>query len=84
MEIDPPYTEIVIVGTKEHGVATIHDRWWMTNNSGISMGTSFNSLGRLKSSELRIMSAVEAGQREKEVDKFLYRNAREHNAERLL
>jgi hypothetical protein len=80
---DPPNTEIVIVGTQGNGASPIHDRWWITNNGGLIMGTSYNALGITKSSELRITSPFEAEQREREVDKFLNRQVREFNSERL-
>jgi hypothetical protein len=80
---DPPYAEIVIVGTESHGDSPIHDRWWLTHGSGLCMGTSLNSLGITKSSDLRILSMQESETREKEVDKYLHREKREHNNERL-
>lgn len=81
---DPPYTQIMMVGTQSKGSLPIHDRWWITHGSGLCTGTSFNSLGINKSSDLRIMSASEAESREREIDRFLLRQATEHNAERLV
>ncbi|TAK28330.1 MAG: hypothetical protein EPO21_22970 [Chloroflexota bacterium] len=80
---EPPETEIAVVGTKSDGVLPIHDRWWLTRGSGIRMGTSFNSLGVTRESELSIMSAEEARERQIEMDRYLERVEREHRGERL-
>jgi hypothetical protein len=81
---DPPDTEITIVGTKSSGDLPIHDRWWLTNGGGIRLGTSFNSLGINKSSEITVLSAEEAELLEKEVNQYLCREKIEHNGEKLL
>jgi len=81
---DPPDTEVTIVGTKSSGDLPIHDRWWLTNGGGIRLGTSFNSLGMNKSSEITILSPEEAELLEKEVNQYLYREKIEHNGEKLL
>lgn len=80
---DPPETEIAIVGTESSGDLPIHDRWWLINGGGIRIGTSFNSLGITKSSEISILSPEEAKLLEKEVDQYLRREKREHNKEKL-
>ncbi|MBI1924587.1 hypothetical protein HYR99_10080 [Candidatus Poribacteria bacterium] len=80
---DPPDTDIAIVGTESSGDLPIHDRWWLTHRGGIRIGTSFNSLGITKSSEITILSPEEAEQREKEVNQYLHREKREHNREKL-
>lgn len=81
---EPPETDIVIVGTKSQGEPPIHDRWWVTNGSGLRIGTSFNSLGLVKVSEISKLSIEDALLREKEVDQYINRNKREINGEKLL
>lgn len=80
---DPPDTEIVIVGTETSGDMPIHDRWWLTNGGGIRIGTSYNSLGITKASEVSLLSPSEAKMREDEVDKYLHREKKEHNKVKL-
>ena len=80
---DPPDTEIAVVGTETSGELPIHDRWWLTSGSGLRVGTSYNSLGRTKTSEISILSAEEADLHEKEVDQYLNREMREYNKEKL-
>ena len=80
---DPPDTEIAIVGNESSGDLPIHDRGWLTNGGGIQIGTSFNLLGITKTSEITILSSEEAELREKEVDRYLKREKREYNKEKL-
>jgi hypothetical protein len=80
----PPETDIVVVGTESKGDSPIHDRWWVTENSGIRMGTSFNTLGIGKTSDISILSREESSSREVEIDRCLQRIEREYKEERLL
>jgi len=79
----PPETEIIIIGLESSGELPIHDRWWFTQNSGIRIGTSFNSLGINKVSEVSILSKVESKSRENEIDQYMFREKRNHKNERL-
>jgi hypothetical protein len=82
---DPPETTIVIAGTRSQGVLPIHDRWWITRgNKGLRIGTSYNSLGLGRESEISVLSERKAEEREIEVDKFLSRKEKEYNGERLI
>jgi len=49
---EPPETTIIVVKSEGDVTAELHDRWWLGDKVGITMGTSFNSLGD-KLSELR-------------------------------
>jgi len=51
-EADPGEVRIVIVGTKEGGALPIHDRWCVSGNTGIRLGSSLNSIGMTKASEV--------------------------------
>jgi hypothetical protein len=80
---DPPYTVINIIGSHSTGGFPIHDRWWITNGSGLSLGTSYKSIGADQVSEIRILSHEEALEKEKEIDRYLYREIREIGGERI-
>jgi len=80
---EPPETEIILAGTQNQHDLPIHDRWWITKSSGLRIGTSFNSLGINKSSEISIIKREEAELIEKEIDQYLLRTKREHNGERI-
>ncbi|MDC7767147.1 hypothetical protein POL82_27070 (plasmid) [Priestia aryabhattai] len=79
----PPKTDIVIVGTTSGGQLPIHDRWWITKGGGLRIGTSFNSIGISRESEISVLVESEATEREAEVDKYLYFTEREYNGQRL-
>lgn len=81
---EPPETEVVIVGVRTTGKSPIHERWWLTAGRGIRVGTSFNSLGIDRHSEISQLTEREAAIREAEVDQYLRRDTLQHNGERLL
>jgi hypothetical protein len=80
---DPPPTEIVIAGVGLPGDSPIHDRWWLTNGSGLRLGTSFNSLGLSKESEISVVAESEAAALESRIDEYLVRRRREFKNERV-
>ena len=58
---DPPFANITFCWIPENGNQTpFHDRWIITKGGGLRMGTSLNSLGGNKESELSIMTPSEA------------------------
>jgi hypothetical protein len=79
---DPPDTEITVIGTITRGESPVHDRWWLTEGSGIRVGTSFNGLGN-SLSEISILSPEVAATREREVDNYLQWLVREYKGEKL-
>ena len=80
----PPDVEIIVVGGERSGEAPIHDRWWITEGSGLRFGTSFGSLGISKTAEVSILSREEAMGREAEIDAVMERRVRVHRGERLV
>ena len=79
---DPPDTDIVMVGTKPDGEPPFHDRWWLTEKSGLRMGTSYNSLGN-KLSEISIVEKEEAIMMLDQIDQYLYKKIREYKDSKL-
>ena len=80
---EPPTTKIVIVGVESSGKSPIHERWWLTKDGGIKIGTSFNSLGITQTSEISILSPEEAAVKEYELNQYLNLETHEHNGEKL-
>jgi hypothetical protein len=80
---DPPDTEVTIVGTKTTNKSPIHDRWWLTAGGGLRMGTSFHSLGVGGEAELAELSEEEAANCEREANRYLAREVREVDGEKL-
>ncbi len=77
-----------MVGAAPFGVAVTPDgtRVYvssLTNGGGIRIGTSFNSLGTTRVSEISVLSPEQAKQREDEIDLYLRREKREHNRNKL-
>lgn len=80
---DPPDTKVVIIGLKSSGDHPIHDRWWLTDDAGLRMGTSLNSLGINKESEISFLGREEASHILSDVGGFLRQHRREFKGERL-
>ncbi len=79
----PPETRITVVGGSATGQSPIHDRWWITDGGGLRLGSSFNSLGLTKDSEISSMSHEEAAQHASEIEQFLSSRRREHAGDPL-
>jgi hypothetical protein len=79
----PPDTDIVLVGVGNGGDAPIHDRWWVTDGSGLMFGTSANSVGFGKISEVSVQSGEWAAEKEAIIDQFLSRRTREYGGGRV-
>ena len=80
---NPPKAEIVVVGLEESGKSPIHDRSILTEQSGISLGTSWNSIGSLQDSTIKVLSEREASDLSERVSQFLVERRREYGGERL-
>jgi hypothetical protein len=81
-EQEPPPTDVYLVGTSS-GDHPLHERWWLARGKGLRFGTSFNSLGISKDSDITDLSGDEVKQREAEMDEFFYHRRREHLGKRL-
>ena len=72
---EPPATEIIGLSTdapfKKGG--PIHDRWLITKGAGLRLGTSYNSIGDDKLSEISEMTAERTKEVEAALDCFLNR-----------
>jgi hypothetical protein len=78
----PPDTEIVLFGVAPHGESPIHDRWILSGEKGLRLGTSINSLG-MKLSEISILNSEEAIVRLQEVEMYTRGRLREHLGRRV-
>ena len=80
---EPPKVEIVAVGLEESGKSPIHDRSILTENGGLSMGTSWNSIGYSQDSTVSVLSEAEASQLSEQVGQYLVDRRREYAGKRL-
>ncbi len=79
----PGGVDIIVAGTESTGELPIHDRWWIMQNGGLRLGTSFNSLGTSKSSDISFIHQDSIQDNESKIDAIIQRTQREHNGSRL-
>jgi hypothetical protein len=78
---EPPPTFVAFVSRRVDGGSPVHDRWWLTEDSGVYLGTSYNGLGA-RLSTVRIMNSHEVRDTHGKLAPFLSQR-RVHNGERL-
>jgi hypothetical protein len=69
-DADSGYVQIVVIGKGTSGGHPIHDRWWLSEKSGLRLGTSTSGLG-LRLSEISKISEGELPNMINEVNKFI-------------
>ena len=72
----PPESLVCIAGTVTDGSLPIHDRWWACEESALDFGTSWNSLGHLKTSVIRSVRGRHAMARLEELAPFFRMKSR--------
>jgi hypothetical protein len=71
---NPPETEIIALSYADAPTKhVIHDRWLLTNGSGLRLGTSFGSVGEERLSELSDLSDSQVTTIRAQIDKYLSR-----------
>ncbi len=79
----PPKAEIAVIGGEKTKKSPLHDRWILTDGSGLRLGTSLNSLGVTKDSEISEMSPEQTDQKKREISAYLTRERADYNGEKL-
>jgi hypothetical protein len=79
----PPEVEFAVIGGEKSKDSPIHDRWLISNGSGLRFGTSLNSLGITKDSEISEMSSSDTEQKHHEMEQYLSREKTEHQGEKI-
>jgi len=82
-EQNPPDTSITVAGDEIRGGLPIHDRWILSENSGIRLGTSLNSLGLKKESEISILNSEEVEEKKSIVEKYILGLKKDYNGKRI-
>ncbi len=80
---NPPKAEIAVIGGEKTKKSPLHDRWILTDGSGLRLGTSLNSLGLIKDSEISEMSTEQTEQKQREIRAYLDRERVEYNGEKF-
>ncbi len=70
-EQDPPETEVIALAYADSTRHVIHDRWLLTKGGGLRLGTSFNSLGDGKLSEISQIDVGRAAAIEEQLDRYI-------------
>ncbi len=78
-----PNTEITIIGIEKTQASPIHDRWIITNNHGLRLGTSYNSIGEGKISEISELREENVSSAESELNNYLFKIKRDHEGKRI-
>lgn len=79
----PPLTEIIIVSHGPDEGHPIHDRWILSDESGLRLGGSLNGMGLIKTSEISTIDRDEVVSRRMELDCYCGRQRRELNGEKI-
>ncbi|HDR8962472.1 TPA: ATP-binding protein [Burkholderia vietnamiensis] len=79
----PPQTEIVVIGFGTEGKHPIHDRWILSTGGGLRLGTSPNSIGLLRISEISEMDTDQAAEKLRAIEMILDRNTRHWEGHKL-
>jgi hypothetical protein len=67
----PPKAKIAIIGGDFSRQSPIHDRWLLTASAGLRFGTSLNSLGLTKDSEISELSIDDAERNLSQINQYL-------------
>lgn len=68
---DPGEVTVIMIGKVSTGEHPIHDRWWLSDNGGLRIGTSVNSLGVGRLSEVTPIAEADAALRVDEVNRYI-------------
>jgi len=71
MDQDPPAVEIIALSRPDSDLPVIHDRWLLTDSAGLRIGTSFNSIGVGKLSEMSAIGSEEASRIFQEITPYI-------------
>lgn len=82
VEQDPPDTEIIVVNDVGDDRSPVHDRWLISGDSGLRLGTSFHALGSGRITEISVLS-VEKAQEIAEAIQAFVRKQRIVNGKRV-
>lgn len=82
-ELPPPNTEIVVIAWRADASHPVHDRWIFTEDSGLRLGGSTNSMGYSRLSEISTMDSSACREKCTIIDDFLDRKTKEWAGEKI-
>jgi hypothetical protein len=83
-ELPPPVTEIVVIAWGPDASHPVHDRWIFTEDSGLRLGGSTNSMGYSRLSEISTMDSNACNEKCAIIDGLLDRKTKEWAGERVM
>ena len=79
-----PDIRLITIGLDSlNGEMPIHDRWWLSENSGLRLGTSMNGIGGKRLSEISILNEEQLTNVEMRIKGFLNLSQRFYEGEKL-
>lgn len=84
VDVDPPDTQIGMIGFGIEGKHPIHDRWIVVDGSGLTLGSSINSIGLVRTSDVSVMSSGDAANKYIEINSYFDSPPRSFRSERLI
>lgn len=82
-ELPPPNTEVVVIAWGNDAAHPVHDRWIFTEESGLRLGGSTNSMGFGRLSEISAMDTAACREKCSIIDSLLDRKSREWAGEKI-
>ncbi len=82
-DFEPPETDIIIAGIGNDGKAPIHERWLLSEMTGLRLGTSLADLGGERVSEISSLSDEDVIAREEQIESYLSFQKRLQSGERI-
>lgn len=80
----PPSIKIIAMGTRKNNETPLHDRWLISKHSGLRLGTSLNSMGFHKDSEISKVGNETTIMINNQLNGYLSGKEKEHKGDRLL
>lgn len=80
---DTDRIRIIVINIEGVGTFPVHDRWLLTNSSGLRIGTSLNSIGLNKISEVSKMDPEESSAALNAIQPYLNIDARHYKGNRI-
>lgn len=83
-DVEAPNAQIGVVGYGSEGKHPIHDRWIVSSDSGLSLGSSIGSIGMVRMSDVSKLSAGDATNKSAEINVFFESPPRHFDQQRLM
>jgi hypothetical protein len=80
---EPPATTLIFAGSRPSEKFPVHDRWWLSDDGGLYLGTSYSGIGA-RLSEIRVLGSEEAQNELDRLKPYFTQTRLEFEGERLM